>query len=93
MFLTDEYVWRKEVDPGIELSSLNRRDSGNESEVVVEGDDWLEFPQSLSMYGLGKGGWILSKLLHFVRKVFFACARFMLLGNENVINFTTKSIA
>ena len=43
------------VDTGIELSSLNGRDSGNESEVVVDGDE-LGFPQSLNMLPLGKPG-------------------------------------
>ena len=46
--MADKYVRRKEVDPGIELSSPVRsgRDSGNESEVVVDGVG-LGFPRSL----------------------------------------------
>ena len=36
------------VDAGIELSSLNWRDSGNESVLVVEGNG-LGFPRSLNM--------------------------------------------
>ena len=40
MFSADEDARREEdeVDAGIELSSLNWRDSGNESVLVVEGD-------------------------------------------------------
>ena len=50
MFSADEDARREEdgVDAGIELSSLNWRDSGNESVLVVEGDR-LGFPRSLNM--------------------------------------------
>ena len=46
----DEDARREEdgVDAGIDLSSLNWRDSGNESVFVVEGDG-LGFPRSLKM--------------------------------------------
>ena len=48
LVMADKYVRRKEVDPGIELSSPVRsgRDSGNESEVGVDGVG-LGFPRSL----------------------------------------------
>ena len=50
MFSADEDARREEdgVDAGIELSSLNWRDSGNESVLAVEGDG-LGFPRSLNM--------------------------------------------
>ena len=50
LFSADEDARREEdgVDAGIELSSLNWRDSGNESVLVVEGDG-LGFPWSLNM--------------------------------------------
>ena len=50
LFSADEDARREEdgVDAGIELSSLNWRDSGNESVLVVEGDG-LGFPRSLNM--------------------------------------------
>ena len=50
LFSADEDARREEdgVDVGIELSSLNWRDSGNESVLVVEGDR-LGFPRSLNM--------------------------------------------
>ena len=50
LFSADEDARREEdgVDAGIELSSLNWRDSGNESVLVVEGNG-LGFPRSLNM--------------------------------------------
>ena len=50
LFSADEDLRREEVevDAGIELSSLNWGDSGNESVLVVEGDG-LGFPRSLNM--------------------------------------------
>ena len=50
LFSADEDARREEdgVDAGVELSSLNWRDSGNESVLVVEGDG-LGFPRSLNM--------------------------------------------
>ena len=50
MFSADEDARREEdgVAVSIELSSLNWRDSGNESVLVVEGDR-LGFPRSLNM--------------------------------------------
>ena len=49
LFSADEDARREEdgVDAGIELSSLNWRDSGNESVLVV--GDGLGFPRSLNM--------------------------------------------
>ena len=52
MYGAKEFCW---VDTGIELSLLNGRDSGNESEVVVDGDE-LGFPRTLNMLPLGKPG-------------------------------------
>ena len=43
------------VDTGIGPSSRNERESGNESEVVVDGDG-LGFPRSLNMLPPGKPG-------------------------------------
>ena len=49
LFSADEDAWREDgVDAGIELSSVNWRDSGNESVLVVEGDG-LRFPRSLNI--------------------------------------------
>ena len=50
LFSADEDAWREEdgVDAGIGLSSVNWRDSGNESLLVVEGDG-LRFPRSLNI--------------------------------------------
>ena len=64
------------------LSSLNWRDSGNESVLVVEGNG-LAFPRSLNM---DPSWWILWR---FVRKNWSPAPGFMLLRNENVNNFTS----
>ena len=89
MFSTDEDARREEdgADAGIELSSLNWRDSGKES-VLVVGMGW-DFLDHQTCKGLAKdryGG-------YSYRKNWSSAPGFMLLGNENVINFTTKSIA
>ena len=52
MYGVKEFCW---VDTGIELSLLDGRDSGNESEVVVDGNE-LGFPRSLNILLLGKLG-------------------------------------
>ena len=50
MFSADEDARREEdgVHAGVELFSLNWRDSGNESALMVE-EDGLGFPRSLNM--------------------------------------------
>ena len=82
----DEYVRRKEVgvDPGIELSSLNGRDSCKESEKSWLTEMGWDFLVRARQTGIDPSWWIL---LHFVRKVVVARAGFMLLRNENVINY------
>ena len=74
LFSADEYVRCKEVgvDPGIELSSINGRDSGNESEK-----SWLTIIKYVRARQTGIDDplwWILWKFLHFVRKVLVARA-------------------
>ena len=75
LFSADENARREEdgVDAGIELSSLNWRDSGNESVLVVEGNR-LGFPRSLNMDPSWWMLWI------FVRKKLVARTRIHVVG-------------
>ena len=94
MFSADEDARREEdgVDGGIELSSLNRRDSGNESVLVVEEDGISSIIKHVRAWQrIDPPSWWI--LWIFVRTKWSPAPEFMLLRNENVINFTTKSIA
>ena len=88
MFSTDEDAQREEdgVDAGFELSSLNWRDSGDESALVV--GMGLDFLDHQTCKGLAKDRSILVNIVDIhTEKIDRLCQ------DENVINFTTKSIA
>ena len=87
MFSTDEDAQREEdgVDAGFELSSLNWRDSGNESALVV--GMGLDFLDHQTCKGLAKARSILVDIVDIhTEKIGH------LRQDENVIHFTTKSI-